>query len=124
MPPELPFTGLARHLAKRATPWIGVGFIPVWVIQEIEDLEAELQPLRLRYGGILANPQVPRPEAWTTQAIARLYVQKSQERERPVKGVQRQFIDVIKMMTCVPSRLEMSQYGRSSYASGRVPVTS
>src|SRR5690242_4500345 len=63
---------LAGDFSECAAGRVRVGSAPVRMIDDIEQLGAELQALFFRYGEVLADPQVPLPEAGVPQNIARL----------------------------------------------------
>lgn len=69
---ELPLARFARNLAEGAAPGICIGCAPIRMIQEIENLKAELQPLGFGYRKILSDANIPAPKSRITQRITPL----------------------------------------------------
>lgn len=52
-----------RHLPEGPAPGIGIGYVPIGVVKEIENLQPELHPLRFRDWNVFVDPDIPSPEA-------------------------------------------------------------
>src|SRR5262249_25034574 len=69
--------------AERRIVGIAVSPAPVWMIQHIESLDAELQLMCLGDGKVLAQPDVEIPDAGVAQAVARLTPEGPRSRSHP-----------------------------------------
>ena len=74
-----------RYLSEGPAPGIGIGYVPIGVVEEIENLKPELHPLRFRDWNVFANPDIPTPETRIAQAVPLLYSERPRPRLREGK---------------------------------------